>query len=224
MGESRLDQHRLHLDVVLLGEGAIARGIAIPRLLDELVEQRLVSWIGHRLLEGIVQRLDHGRRQVLGSDQAIGADGDGIDAAFHQGRLVGVFRKSLGRGHRQHADLAVLHERRPLRAIGNELDMAAQQGRHELRAALVGNVGEARARGLFGLEHQQVTGAADAAGAVVQLLGLAPPRVDQVGDGLVGRVRAHDHAEGELREADDVGEVAQRMPVRRLIVRDSAGC
>ena len=97
--------------------------------------------------------------------------------------------------------------------------MAAQQGRHELRAAFIGNVGEARARGLFGLQHEQVTGAADAARAVVQLLGLAPPRFDQVADGLVGRIRAHDDAEGELREADDVGEVTQRMPVRRLIVR-----
>ena len=64
-----------------------------------------------------------------------------------------------------------------------------------------------------------MTGAADAAGPVVQLLGLALARFDQVADRLPGRVGAHDHAEGELRQAGDVGEVTQRMPVGRLVVR-----
>ena len=94
--------------------------------------------------------------------------------------LSGYLPKRFARRHRQHADLAALDERRPLRAVGHELDVAAQQRRHELRAALVGDVGEARAGRLLGLEHQQMAGAADAAGPVVQLLGLALARRDQV--------------------------------------------
>src|SRR5882672_3265109 len=57
--QSRLDEQRLHLDIVLLGEGAVLGRVLVPRQLEELLQVLVDLGFAHRFLEGEVDRLDH---------------------------------------------------------------------------------------------------------------------------------------------------------------------
>ena len=94
-----------------------------------------------------------------------------------------------------------------------------QQRLHPFGAALVRHVGELRAGRLLDLDHHQLAGAADAAGAVGVLLGLGLAGGEQVLDRLPGRVGPHHDADRVRRQPGDVGEVAQRVPGHLLVVR-----
>ena len=69
------------------------------------------------------------------------------------------------------------------------------------------------------LFHQQVRRGADAGRAVVDLARVLARRLDVLVEGLVGRIGAHREAEGVARDADDEGEVLERVPLHLLHVR-----
>src|ERR1700722_12481663 len=77
-----LDEQRLHLDEVFLGEGAVLGRTLVPRRLDVGVEKRIDPRIGHRPLEGEMDRLDDVGWEVLRSYQAVRALADHVDAAL----------------------------------------------------------------------------------------------------------------------------------------------
>ena len=99
------------------------------------------------------------------------------------------------------------------------MDLAAEQRLGPFRRALVRHVGEARPGRLLYLDHGELAGATDARGGVVVLVGFLLCRRDELLQILPRRVGAHDDADRVARQPDDVGEVAQRLPVGRLVVR-----
>ena len=116
-------------------------------------------------------------------------------------------------------NLPDVDERRPLRAVADEMDLAGEQRLGPLGRTLVGHMREFRAGRLLDLDHGELAGAADPAGGVVVLVGLLLRRVDQLFQRLPRRIGAHDDADRVARQADDVGEVPYRIPVGRLVVR-----
>ena len=158
-------------------------------------------------------------REALEADDAVGALADHLDAALEKGRHVLVLGNALLGRHGEDAALAVVDERRPLRGVAQEVDLLAEQGLHPLRAALVGDVRELRAGHLLDLDHGELAGAADAGGAVVVLLRFLLAGSDQFLERLPRGVGLDHDAHRVARQAADVGEVLERVPVGLLVVR-----
>ena len=166
-----------------------------------------------------MQRLHDAGRQPLRPDQPIGAVRDRVDAALLERWRIGILGNTLLGRHGQDAELPAVDLWRPLRGIGQKIDMPAQQRRHPFGAALVGHMRKFRAGHLIDLDHHQIAAAAHPTGAIGVFLGVFLAGGNQILDGLPGRLGPHHDPQGVGRQTSDVGEVAQRVPRHRLIVR-----
>ena len=91
-------------------------------------------------------------------------------------------------------------------------DLPTQDGLHHVSAALEGDVVELDAHALRDVLHRQVRAGQHTRGAVAELarVGLGPGH--EIGPGLDGRLGGHHHPEGIAGDAQDVGDVLDRVP------------
>ena len=171
------------------------------------------------LLEGVVQRLHQRRVHALGAHQAVGRVGHDVVAQLAGGGHVGPALGALvAEGHQQ-PHLAAVDELVPTRGVTGGHHVAAQQRLHLVGVALERDVVQLDLGHVGHLFDQQVRAGAGAGGAEVDLARLLARGLDVVLEGLPRRVGAHHEAEGVAGDADDEGEVVDRVPGHLLHVR-----
>ncbi|SPA01294.1 hypothetical protein CBM2626_B110236 [Cupriavidus taiwanensis] len=158
-----------------------------------------------------------GRRQQAGPR----AHDEAGEAGFFHGRDIGLARPALGRGDGQHVDLAGLDVRhRHQQRVERHRDLAGHQCRQDRRAAVVGHVGELELRFHRQALAGQVGGAADAAGAEGQRVGMLLAVVDQLGHGLDRQLLAGEQEQwqlGHFRHRHQVGGLVAELRIQRHI-------
>ena len=140
-----------------------------------------------------------------------------LEALFLHGRHVRHAFPALAAGHRERADLALLHQgQRDLGADEEHVDMAAEQVGHRGRRTLVGHLQHVDARSAQHHFRRNVAGGAETGLAVAELARLLARQRHQLLHGLRRQRGPHDeHLAEVLRQQRDVGEVAHRV-VRRV--------
>ncbi len=119
------------------------------------------------------------------------------NALFRQGRNIGQFRQPLGRRRDQSAELASLEHGRA-RGVGHhaDIDLAAEDGRGELCAALERHGDHGQFEVVRQRLHAQRRHGADAGRRVIELSRIAVNVVDDVVERSPRRVRAYgEHAD-----------------------------
>ena len=130
---------------------------------------------------------------------------------------VGEALGTLAGEHRQQAQLAGLHHRRPARGFRGEVDLAAEQRAQGVGGAAVGCVRPAQALQQADPLHRQLLRRADAERAVVQLARVGLGVGEQLGQRLPRRIGAHHDAHDVAGDLQDVGEVGDRVVGQRLV-------
>ncbi len=136
-----------------------------------------------------------------------------LEALLLHGRHVGHALPALLAGHRERAQLALLHQRqRDLGADEEHVDVAAQQVGHGGRRALVGHLQHLDVRGGEHHFRRDVAGRSEPGLAVAELARLLARQRHQLLHGLHRQRGAHDqHLAEVLRQHGDVREVLHRV-------------
>ncbi|SOY51133.1 hypothetical protein CBM2587_A230116 [Cupriavidus taiwanensis] len=179
-----------------------------------------VGGVRRGLAEGIVQRRDHRRVQrARARDADFRLHGD-VVAQFAQRRHGLPALQALRLGHGQQAHLAGFSHGAPA-GFDHDVDMAAQQRRQRIGAALERDEVELDAGLLLQPPHGDLAERTGADGSHVDLAGVGARVSDEVAEALPRRACRHGDAIDIAGQADDVGKVLDGVVADRLQVRQA---
>ena len=168
-----------------------------------------------------VQSAEQFGRRACRGQQCIPVRGHHFGIALlGQGRRIREHRAALGRHHRQHPQLVVLHIGQRRRGRHHHgLEPTADEIAHRAAKALVRHMHQLDAGLQFEQLHCQVMRCAIAWGAVEQLAGLAAGMTDQLLDIAGGRTRPDHQGLCAAGQHDDGRELPQRVVAQVAIDR-----